>query len=242
MIFRGFKYIFEKLLTCLCWKGCNFQKLLWSGRTLQPFEHSISDLKPKTFETWRFWGWIRSIQWIPGSFPGTGTLSPGTTSSSLSSRGTKKGVKGGIWYCFLCGRETENSLKCLKFEINNFDSCGLISSFSVFVAALSPLSVVWTCYKARVFEQPADHGPFKQFLFKRSVLSPEVSADPYLKRALPITEPNSRSILGFFTHHSTASFLSDIGWFRISTKLRLCFQQLPAVARCQVLGVLGLDV
>ena len=72
----------------------------------------------------------RNFLW---NFPGTGTLSPGTTSSSLSSRGTKKGVKGGIWHCFLCGRETENSWKCLKFEIN---SCGQILSFSVFVGSL----------------------------------------------------------------------------------------------------------
>ena len=62
----------------------------------------------------------RNFLW---NFPGTGTLTPGTTSSSLSSQGPIKGVKGG----------RENTWKCLKFEIN---SCGQILSFSVFVGSL----------------------------------------------------------------------------------------------------------
>ena len=63
--------------------------------------------------------YYRNFLW---NFPGTGTLTPGTTSSSLSSQGPIKGVKGG----------RENTWKCLKFEIN---SCGQILSFSVFVGS-----------------------------------------------------------------------------------------------------------
>lgn len=176
-----------QLLTCLCSKGCNFEKLLFDQVGLCNLLNTpsvTSNRKRSKREDFRV-----GLRYFLGVFPGTGTVSPGTTSSSLSSRGTKKSVKWCylIWLfwrgkCKIAGSawNLKSITLILWFLWSNF----FVLSFCWFF--LSPLFGSLNMLQGQSLWTARDH---KLQKFQQ-----------YLKRALTITEPNSRSfqtLVGF---------------------------------------------